>query len=83
MWEIEGLVSDRDRVDEMSEERGVAKMSCGHWLGRENMKLVIDYQIRILKNYQVQCPCLSEVGSFCGKNLDIRICALVAGLTRK
>ena len=33
-----GLISDRDRVDEVSEERGVAKMPCGHWLGRESMK---------------------------------------------
>lgn len=37
IWNIPGLVTDRNRCDPFTKEMGVAQMSCGHWIGPKRM----------------------------------------------
>ena len=55
LWEVDGLVVDRNRVDDVSEEQGMAQMPCKHWFGRDHMRGVIDYQLNTLKHNQIEC----------------------------
>ena len=81
LWEVDGLVVDRNRLDEISDERGMAQMPCKHWFGRDHMRGVIDYQLNTLKHNQIECTRLQEDGSACQQIWDTNIYPLVAGWT--
>lgn len=38
LHEISGLIIDKTKEDPISCEKGMAKMSCGHWLSRVTVK---------------------------------------------
>ena len=64
VWEIKDIKSDPEKEDEVSLEKGVAIMSCGHCFSRNSMIGLINMQLDDNRT-KITCPTLKEDGLLC------------------
>ncbi len=53
--EISNIIADVHGIDLISDEQGVAKMPCGHHIGRDTMTTMVRSLIDCNK-YEIRCP---------------------------
>ena len=81
LWEIQGVTADRYKTDEISLETGVARMKCGHYIGRQSMKNTVGFQLNTEGASEITCPHMIG-GKLCRQKWELKQCALIAGISK-
>ena len=63
-------------------EKGTAKMSCGHQIGQQSLKDLIQSIIKSFK-FEIRCPQTMDNGTTCNEMWNIKVCKLICAYDQK
>lgn len=79
--EISNIIADIHGIDVISLEEGVARMTCGHNVGRDTMTLTVRSLISCNK-FEIRCPYPDENDNTCNAIWNFKDCKKIGVFTR-
>lgn len=80
--EISNIIADIHGIDQISLEEGVAKMSCGHSIGRDTMTGLVQSLISSNK-FEIRCPYPDDNNLMCNAVWCFKDCKKIGVFTKE
>ena len=80
--EVANIIADAQGIDQITLEEGVARMECGHNVGRDAMTILVKSLISSNK-FEVRCPYTDENDMKCNALWNFKDCRKIGVFTKE
>jgi hypothetical protein len=80
--EVSSIIADANGVDPINDEKGVAKMCCGHWVSRGTLISLIE-SIISSGHFEIRCPFPDENDLICSALWEFKDCKKIGVFTKE